>query len=239
MKLKQKNRLRNIIPAVALTVLNTHDAFAGTVDINFNQAVFQGSPGPLATGTAVDLKISDTATLDVLQFSLNASLTGKQELTHLYLNLPTAETSALTGISISNPTIVGQPDSFSSTTVSNPQSSSEWATSQLIIPNAATAGQTGKNDLLILFSPTSITGSGGKGVLSETFDLTFTGANVTAADFLSLKSNGYHGFAEIDLQSGAASSGTAVLAGVPVPAAIWLFGSALAGLIGFNRRKIL
>jgi hypothetical protein len=29
----------------------------------------------------------------------------------------------------------------------------------------------------------------------------------------------------------------AVLAAVPVPAAAWLFGSALIGLVGFNRKK--
>ncbi|WP_347986115.1 hypothetical protein [Methylomonas sp. AM2-LC] len=238
MILKQISRLSNIIPAVALCVISTTGAFASTVDINFNQAVFQGSPGPLATGTAVDLKISDTATLNVLQFSITASLTGKQELTRLYLDLPTAKTAALTGISVSNPTILGQPDSFSYTTVSNPQTGSEWAATQLIVPNSATAAQTGKNDLLIAFSPTSITGAAGKGVLSETFNLTFAGANIKAADFLSLKSNGFNGFAEIALQSGATSSGTAVLAGVPVPGAIWLFGSALLGFIGFNRHKI-
>jgi len=32
-------------------------------------------------------------------------------------------------------------------------------------------------------------------------------------------------------------TGTAQSAAVPVPGAVWLFGSALAGLIGFNRRK--
>jgi hypothetical protein len=32
-------------------------------------------------------------------------------------------------------------------------------------------------------------------------------------------------------------SGTAAVAAVPVPAAVWLFGSALAGFMGFNRRK--
>jgi hypothetical protein len=238
MKTFSKSKLTLI--SLVLLAFNANGAQASTVDINFNNAVFQGSPGPLAAGTSVDLKISDLAT-NVLHFSISTNLTGKQELTKLYLNLPIAETAALTGISVSNSSIVGQPNSFSFTTVSNPQNGSEWSASQLIIPNSATAAQTGKNDLLIAFAPTSITGSGGNGVLNATFNLNFSGANVTAADFLSLKSNGFNGFAQIALQSGIAGSGTGVLAApvsaVPVPAAIWLFGSALAGFIRFNRRK--
>ncbi len=41
-------------------------------------------------------------------------------------------------------------------------------------------------------------------------------------------------------QSGSSASGfTLTPSAVPIPAAIWMFGSALVGLVGFGRRKLL
>jgi hypothetical protein len=241
MEFKQKTGFSTIIPVLAVCVLNANAAQANTVDISFTKQVASQTPGPFAAGTAVDLKISDTATPDVLQFSISTNLIGAQQLNKLYLDLPTVETAALTAISISNSTIVGAPLVFSSTTVNNPQTGSEWAATQLLVPNSASSTATGFNDLLITFASNSITGPTGKGVAKETFDLTFQGANVTAANFLSLTSGvaKQNGFAQITLQSGATGSGTGVLGGstVPVPGAVWLFGSALAGFVGFKRRK--
>jgi hypothetical protein len=241
MEFKQKTCFSTIIPVLTVCVLNVNVAQASTVDISFTKQVAAQTPGPFAAGTAVDLKISDTATPDVLQFSISTALVGSQELNKIYLDLPTAETAALTGISISNSTIAGAPLVFTSSTVNNPQTGSEWAATQLLVPNSSTGAITGLNDLLISFAVGSITGPTGKGVATETFDLTFKGTTVTAADFLGLTTGTgkYNGFAQIALESGAASSGTGVLGGltVPVPGAVWLFGSALAGFMGFKRRK--
>lgn len=65
---------------------------------------------------------------------------------------------------------------------------------------------------------------GGVPLVAEGFD--FTPNYVAYADFLST--------ATLDLGG---ATGTGSIAPVPVPAAVWLFGSALLGIFGFNRRR--
>ncbi len=241
---------------MAILLLGMGSAQASTVDISFTDVLVQGNtnagaPGTMASGTSVDLKISDTGTANVLQFTISTDLTGKEQLNRLYLDLPTVEAAALTGLSISNSTsTAATPKSFTLATTNNSVTGSEWAASQILVPNSATAAQTGKSDLLIAFTAGAISGSGGTGVKSETFDLTFSGATVTAADFLTLSSNNFNGFAEITLQGGTTGSGTGDLGGVnnqqaagtgtgtpiPEPATIALLGLGFAGLAMRSRK---
>jgi hypothetical protein len=64
-----------------------------------------------------------------------------------------------------------------------------------------------------------------------------------ASSFQALNFNFYNGFQDTFLQSkpyyawAVRSGDLPLLAAVPVPAAVWLFGSGLLGLIGIARRK--
>ena len=69
--------------------------------------------------------------------------------------------------------------------------------------------------------------------------LTFTVLNALETDLVGLSSGGTDAYfaADVICVTGDCFGATGAIGAVPVPAAVWLFGSGLIGLVGFARRK--
>jgi hypothetical protein len=122
---------------------------------------------------------------------------------------------------------------------------SSGGTLNLSAPTAQTSGATMTADLQSLFA--NVTGTGWPGLLTSPPTPLTTSLNIggSATGSFNESTNAFdvswtHSFTGIpSLTSGTFSlQGTAQLAAVPVPGAVFLFGSGLAALIGLARRKM-
>jgi hypothetical protein len=239
---KRNPRLRNKLLTVVLFMLSANAVHASMYDFSFNNNIYNASGVLVGSAPWLDLKIADTTTAGDLLFTVSTlNLTGSQTVTGIFLNIPTAVAATLTGISISNSTNTSaQPLAFVSGT-STSGTSSIFSLTQSITTPALAAGA-GSYDLYLKFPVGALVGT-----ISETFDLVFSGGQPTAVDFLttSLAKNAsspsFVAAAAFTNATGVGASGISVVSAspVPVPAAIWLFGSAIVGFLGFNRRKII
>jgi hypothetical protein len=240
--------------ALAVAGLFAASAQAATVEFSFG-SVIQTSTSMSGTAPWMDLKISDTASPGTLLFDLNSfNLVPNQRLTGLFLNLPTAITAGLTGVSISAVTATNPanatPNNSPIAFVGNPPnlgSNSAWSSAQNL--TGATAQNGGSFDFYIKFptNATAVSAGAGTNPLGETFQLTFAGSSLpTATSFLttSYPQNGnlskpsYYAVAAFTNSDGI--NGNAWISATPVPEpeslAMLLAGLAVVGAAG-RRRK--
>lgn len=224
---------------LALPLFAMSIAQASVVEYSFNNIV--SSTGTVGGSSPwLDLKISDTSTPGTLHFDVSTALIGNQNLTGLFLNIPTTLSGNLAGINIANSTIPATPSTPSAfiSGTGTSSSNSVYSATQTIT-SGALGSATGQFDIYIKFAAGMITGPSGTGALQESFDLAFIGSSApTATSFLTLsapKSGGsaLYALAALTNAGGAASSGTAYLSATPVPLpAAYLL---LMGGLGFIR----
>jgi hypothetical protein len=228
----EENRLRlpqKLLLAAALAgvlaIQIAPDAQASTVTFNYT-AIISGDT-PAGTSPWVQATFDDGGSSGTVTLTMTTSgLTGSENVSGMYFNLdPTL-----------NPTSLSF--SFSSLGSSGPAATS--------VQHASTdtykADGDGKYDILFNFS----TGSGFNP--NETVKYSITGIqSLTAQSFNFLSACGnpscsgpgnFYAAAHVQNTPGTGSSWIASNVGVvPLPPAVWLFGSGLLGLMGMARRK--
>jgi len=226
-KLPQKLLLAAALAGV-LAMQAAPDAQASTVTFNYTAIISGDTPvgtSPWVQSTFDDGGSSGTVTLTMM----TSGLTGSENVSGMYFNLnPTLDPTSLvftylgtTGPAATSPVL---------TTASEPPSSTFKADGD------------GKYDILFNFP----TGSGFNP--NETVKYSITGIpSLTAQSFNFLSACGnpscsgpgnFYAAAHVQNTPGTGSSWIASNVGVvPIPSAVWLFGSGLLGLIGMARRK--
>ena len=207
--------------AVILGTLVSISAHAATVTFNYTEsfgAVSPDGPAPWATSVIEDIA-QDTVRLTMSV----ADTVGQAVLTGMYFSLVDDSQSTLDGLD------------FTYVSGSGPAASQVLATTDGFM-----ADGDGSYDILFDFPPPPGPPSFGFG---DTVVYEITGGGLDALDFNVFGTPGPGGnpgpfLSVARFQSTGPSGGDSDWVGaVPVPAAVWLFGSGLLGLVGVARRK--
>ena len=194
-------------------------ATAATVTFNYDQsfgAVPPIGPSPYATAVFDDGGSAGSVTLTM---SVAGSV-GEADITGMYFNLVDDTQATLDGLSFAH--------------VSGPAANSTDATT-----NAHKADGDGFYDILFDFPPPGGQANFHAGGISV---YNITGIDLTANDFNVFGEAGSGAgnpgpFLSVARFQSTPGGGSDWVGAVPVPAAVWLFGSGLLGLVGVARRK--
>lgn len=221
----QNNRLLYASAGILMFAGSMTQAQAASLTLNFDFE-FSGGSDPVGTAPWVVATFDDGDTLGSVSLTIDASgLSASEFIGSTYFNLdPSLDPTSL---------------AFTRTGGTGPSAAQ---TSISTGTNAFKADGDGLYDILFDFPPPP--GSGGaKFEAGEAVTYDITGIASLAAssfDFLSAPDGGHGPFtaaAHVQGINADPDSGWIAPSVVPVPAAVWLFGSGLLGLIGVARKK--
>lgn len=208
--------------AAAAGVLFALDVSAATVTFNYTEsfgAVPPDGPAPYATATFDDMGGVGSVTL-TMQVAATVNLA---DVTAMYFNLDPSM----------DPTML----SFTRDSGTGPSAAN---TDILLGVDAFKAGGDGLYDILFDLPP-SPGQQAARFNAGEDLVYTITGAGLTASSFnvFATPDGGFGPYLSVARfqDTGFDQEGSDWVGAVPVPAAVWLFGSGLLGLVGVARRK--
>lgn len=201
--------------AVVAFALFSLQSTAATLTLNFDQE-FSGGADPLGGTPWLTALFDDDGTAGSVTLTLTSGLVDNEFFSGIYLNFD--DTQDVTALSFA---LV----------------SGDAASSINLQKNKYKADGDGKYDILLSFPTSGNRFGAGETVI---YDITLAGIVASDFNFLSKPSGGngpFTGAAHVQGIGTAGDSGWIAPNPVPVPAAVWLFGSGLLGLVGVARRK--
>jgi len=200
------------IAAIGLFSINAH---AATLIIDFDSE-FSGGFDPLGPTPWLTATFDDGGSADSVRLTLDSGLVGTEYFSGIYLNFD---------------------DSQDVRDLDFTHVSGDMATSIDLKRDGYKADGDGRYDILLNFSTSGNNFGAGETVV---YDISLAGIVASDFNYLSKPSGGHGPFVgAAHVQSIGSGGDSGWIAGtvIPVPAAVWLFGSGLLGLVGVARRK--
>ena len=200
--------------AFMVSGLFTASANASTLVLDFNHE-FSGSADPLGSGSWLTATFDDGGSAGSVTLTLTSGLIDSEFYSGIYLNFDDAQD------------VMDLEFNYVS---------GDTASSIGLQQDAFKADGDGYYDILLSFSTSGNNFGAGETVV---YDITLAGIVASDFNYLSLPAGGHGPFTgAAHVQSIGEGSDSGWIAPIPVPAALWLFGSGLLGLVAVSRRKV-
>jgi len=230
-----KLRLTGLLCGSALVIVGM-PAHAATVTFNLDTVFSTGSVAPGGPAPYGTITFDDNGSSGSVQMTIDVSASvGMADLTQVYLNFDSSMNVNLLNFTF---------DSGDGPTVTRPNNPNGNNNGIFTGVDAFQADGDGLYDILFDFPPPGNRFNAGESVLYSitSGDANTAGDAITANSFNFLSAPGGNAAgpflaASFWQSTGELGENSAWVAAVPVPAAVWLFGSGLIGLAGLARRK--